>query len=161
MSHSTVQAVCRRLHTAAARVRSQARSCGICGEQNYTIGQVIFPSTSVSPANSAIPPNAPYSLIILSPILYSLDTDNIVKSQKENPTCVRESRISKQRHPTYVSRITASLFGSAVFTGNYNLIRGVQAVRNKLEFRVQAVRERVVTSLNPTRVQFYLGGLSP
>jgi hypothetical protein len=45
------QAVSRRLPTAAARVRAQFRSCGICGgETNWHWGR-FSPSTSVSPAN--------------------------------------------------------------------------------------------------------------
>jgi hypothetical protein len=56
------QAVCRRLPTAAARVRAQSRSCWICGGQGGNWAgclQVIrFPLPIL------IPPNAPYSSII-------------------------------------------------------------------------------------------------
>jgi hypothetical protein len=42
------QAVSRRLLTVATSVRSQIRSCGICGRQTVTAGR-FSPSTSVSP----------------------------------------------------------------------------------------------------------------
>jgi hypothetical protein len=45
------QAVSRWLPTAAARVRTWVRSCGICGGQSGA-GTVFLKSTSVSPANS-------------------------------------------------------------------------------------------------------------
>jgi hypothetical protein len=44
------QVVSRWLPTAAARVRSQVRLCGICGEQSDKGGR-FFPSISVSHAN--------------------------------------------------------------------------------------------------------------
>jgi hypothetical protein len=56
------QAVSRRLPTAAVRVRSQVRSCGICGKQSDTVGR-FSPSTSVS-LLVLISPNAPHSSVI-------------------------------------------------------------------------------------------------
>jgi hypothetical protein len=55
------------------------RSCGICGGQNGTeagfLQELLFALPII------IPPAAPYSLIILSPTLYSLDTEGVVKQQ--------------------------------------------------------------------------------
>jgi hypothetical protein len=48
VGRAIAHAVGRRLPTAAARVRAQVRSCGICGGQSGRFS----PSTSVSPANS-------------------------------------------------------------------------------------------------------------
>jgi hypothetical protein len=56
------QAVSRRLPTAAAWVRSQVKSCGICGEQSG-IGAGFFRVLRF-PLPILIPPNAPYSSTI-------------------------------------------------------------------------------------------------
>jgi hypothetical protein len=56
------QAVSRRLPTAAARVRSQVRWCGICGGQSET-GEGFLRALRF-PLLILIPPNAPYSPII-------------------------------------------------------------------------------------------------
>jgi hypothetical protein len=53
------QAVSRRLPTAAARVRAQFRSCGICGGQNDTGAG--FLRVLRFPLSVLIPPTAPHS----------------------------------------------------------------------------------------------------
>jgi hypothetical protein len=62
LGRTTAQAVSRWLPTSAARVRSQVRSCGICGGQSSNgagfLRVVRFPLPIL------IPPNAPYSSII-------------------------------------------------------------------------------------------------
>jgi hypothetical protein len=71
------QAVSRRLPTAAARVPSQVRSCGIWGGQIGTATSLLpvlwFPLPIPSPLT------APYSLISLSQTLHSLDTGGVIK----------------------------------------------------------------------------------
>jgi hypothetical protein len=57
--HQTTQAVSRRLSTAAVRVRSQVRSCRICGGQSGN--GVGFLLTFCFPLPILIPPNASYS----------------------------------------------------------------------------------------------------
>jgi hypothetical protein len=54
-----VRAVSRRHHTAAAGVRSQVRSCGLCGAQNGTGAD--FLRVLWFPLPILIPPYAPYS----------------------------------------------------------------------------------------------------
>jgi hypothetical protein len=56
------KAVSPRLTTAAARVRSQAKSCGICGVQSGT--EAGFLEVLQFPLPILIPSNAPYSSII-------------------------------------------------------------------------------------------------
>jgi hypothetical protein len=63
-----VQTVSGQLSTAAARIRTQVRSCGICGGQNGTRGG--FLQVFRFPLSILIPSTAPYSLIILSSTLY-------------------------------------------------------------------------------------------
>jgi hypothetical protein len=75
----TVQSVSRRLFTAAVWVRSQVRSCEISGGQSGT--EVGFLRVLRFPLPIIIPPTIPLSVIILSPTLYSLDTDRVVKQQ--------------------------------------------------------------------------------
>jgi hypothetical protein len=67
-----VVAVSRRLPTAAARVRSQVRSCGICGGQNGT--DVDFLQVLLFLLSVPITPTDPHSLVTLSSTLYSLNT---------------------------------------------------------------------------------------
>jgi hypothetical protein len=57
------QAVSRRLLTAAARVRSQVRSCGICGGQNGAGAS--FLRVLLFPLPILIPPTAPHSSTII------------------------------------------------------------------------------------------------
>jgi hypothetical protein len=58
----------RRLLTVAARVRSQVKSCGICGEQSDTgheFAQVLrFPLPILIPPNDSYPPDIPVAGII-------------------------------------------------------------------------------------------------
>jgi hypothetical protein len=56
------QAVSRQLPKAAARLRSQVRTCGICGGQNVT--GVSFLRVLRSALTILIPPDAPYSTFI-------------------------------------------------------------------------------------------------
>jgi hypothetical protein len=49
--HAIARAISRRLPTAAARVRTHVKSCGICGGQSGTGQSRFSPSTSVSPVN--------------------------------------------------------------------------------------------------------------
>jgi hypothetical protein len=61
--------------------RSDARSGrGVCGGQNGTGAG--FLKVLQFPLPTIIPPTVLYSLIILSPVLYSLDTDSVVKQEK-------------------------------------------------------------------------------
>jgi hypothetical protein len=57
------QAVSRRLPTAAARVRSQVKSCGICGGQSGTV--TCFLRVLPFPLPILIPPTAPHSSSII------------------------------------------------------------------------------------------------
>jgi hypothetical protein len=69
-----------RLFTAAVWVRSHVRSCEISGGQSGT--EVGFLRVLRFPLPILIPPTIiPFSVIILSPTLYSLDTDRAVKQQ--------------------------------------------------------------------------------
>jgi hypothetical protein len=61
----------------AVPVKSQVRSCEICGGQKGT--GVGFLRILRFPLPILIPPTAPHSLIILSSTLYSLDTESTVK----------------------------------------------------------------------------------
>jgi hypothetical protein len=61
-SHAIAQAVSRQLPTAAAPVRSQVRSCRICGKQNGM--GTGFLRVLRFPLLNLIPPTAPYSCII-------------------------------------------------------------------------------------------------
>jgi hypothetical protein len=65
------------LPTTVAQVRSQVRSCGICGGESGT--GVGFLQVLQFPLPILIPPVAPHSLIVLSLTLYSPDTDSIIK----------------------------------------------------------------------------------
>jgi hypothetical protein len=67
----------RQLPTTAARVRSQIRSCEICGGQSGS--GTCFLRVFRFPLPIFIPPTFQYSLIILSSTLYSPDTDSVVK----------------------------------------------------------------------------------
>jgi hypothetical protein len=80
------QAVSRWLPTAAARVRSQVRSCGICGGQRGTgagfLRVLQFPLTIL------IPPTAPHS-------------PSIIRGWCNRPISGRRAKWT-QSHPTYV-----------------------------------------------------------
>jgi hypothetical protein len=71
MAVALAQAVSSRYSTAAARAH------GICGGLSGTGAG--FLRVLRFPLPILIPPTAPYSLIILSPALYSLDTHGAVK----------------------------------------------------------------------------------
>jgi hypothetical protein len=60
---AVAQAVSRRLPTAAARVRSQFRSCGICGKRSGT--GAIFLRVLRFPLPILIPPTTPHSSSII------------------------------------------------------------------------------------------------
>jgi hypothetical protein len=62
------------LPTVAARVRSEVRSCEICGGQWSTRGG--FLQVLRFPLPILIPPIAPQSLIIASSMLYTVDTSD-------------------------------------------------------------------------------------
>jgi hypothetical protein len=62
LSRAIAQAVSRRLPTAAARVRFQVKSCGICGEKGGTGAGVLL--VLRFPLTIFIPLNSPYSSII-------------------------------------------------------------------------------------------------
>jgi hypothetical protein len=77
--YAIVQAGRRWLPTAVALVRSQARPGVIYVGRNDTRAGSL--RVHWFPPPILIPPTAPYSLIILTPTLYSLDTDSVVKQQ--------------------------------------------------------------------------------
>jgi hypothetical protein len=56
-----------------ALVQPQVSSYEICGGQNYTEADLLQVLQSLLPILN--PPTASYSLIILSPILYTVNTD--------------------------------------------------------------------------------------
>jgi hypothetical protein len=87
----TVQAVSSRLPTAAARVRSQVRSCECCGGQSGTMAVFLQVLPFLLPI--LIPPTAPYSLIFLSSTLCSLDTDSVFKQQTSKKRLTPWNRI--------------------------------------------------------------------
>jgi hypothetical protein len=78
------QAVSRRLPTAAARVRAQVESCGICGGQNGTGAD--FLRILRSPLTVLIPPTAPYS-------------SSIIRGWYNTPVSGRRTKWT-QSHPT-------------------------------------------------------------
>jgi hypothetical protein len=71
------RAVSRRLTTRRSGIRSQVRLCGIFGGP-IGIGAGFLRVLRL-PLPILISPTAPHLLIILSPTLYSIDTDSIVK----------------------------------------------------------------------------------
>jgi hypothetical protein len=72
------QVVSRRLATAAVQVRSQIRSCEICGGQSC-FWEGVFPQHFGFTLPIFIPSTAPYSLIFSSSTIYSPDTNSVVK----------------------------------------------------------------------------------
>jgi hypothetical protein len=72
-----VKAVSCRLPTAAARVRAQVRSCGICGGQSGAGGGYI--RVFRFPLPILIKSTASYSLIALSSTLYNADAGSVIK----------------------------------------------------------------------------------
>jgi hypothetical protein len=63
VGRAIAQAVSPRLPTAAARIRAQAKSCGICGRQNNTGAS--FRRVLLFPLPIINPPTAPYAAHII------------------------------------------------------------------------------------------------
>lgn len=85
----------------------QISSCGICGGWNGTTEN--FLRVPRIPLPISIPTTAPYSLIVLSSNLYSLDTDSVVMY----PTCVY---LIGRRYSTWYSTLfTLWVTGSVSF----------------------------------------------
>jgi hypothetical protein len=76
-SHSIALAATRRLRTAAAWVRLRVTLSGICSGKSGTEAGFLCVLWFSLPI--LIPPTVPYSLIILSSTLYSLDAESAVK----------------------------------------------------------------------------------
>jgi hypothetical protein len=74
------QAVSRRLPTAVAWVRSQVKSCRICGGHRDTGAS--FLRILGFPLSIPIPPTAQCSLIILLLTQYSIHTDSVLNKSK-------------------------------------------------------------------------------
>jgi hypothetical protein len=90
------QAVSCRLPTAAARVRTQVRSCWICGEQSGT-GED-FLRVLLFPLPILIPPTAPHS------------SSSIIRGWYNRPNSGRRTKWT-QSHPTSRNHISFPLYG--------------------------------------------------
>jgi hypothetical protein len=75
---------CRQLPSAATRVRSQVRSCGIFGGQSGPGARFLQVIRFLLPI--LIPSTASHSLIILSLTLHNIDTDTAVNNQLKEVT---------------------------------------------------------------------------
>jgi hypothetical protein len=90
------QAVSRRLPTAAARVRAQARSCGICGGQSGT--RASFLRVLLFPLPILIPPTTPHSSYIIRGWYYSPISGRRIKWTQSHLTLRKKKQaISGQR----------------------------------------------------------------
>jgi hypothetical protein len=81
----TAQAVSRRLPTAAARVRTQVRSCGICGGQNGTAVGFLQVHR--------------FALPVLIPLTAPLSSSSIIRSWHNRPISGRRTKWT-QSHTT-------------------------------------------------------------